>query len=177
MRIPAMPQRWNRALLAAWALCLGAAPAPSWRNETVKKLFSCEVPASWRMTRLVGEKTGVAYSDGLACLSAIRHAGGGARFASPQAFIEETEALGGPLTRLGRVAVAGQDCARYKRLREPRPRDDGGNSEESVYEEFVLRQDPKGFWLLTFSSSARARGAVPRGLDAWNRFLKSFRPL
>lgn len=177
MRIPAIPRSWSRVWLAAWALCLGAAPAPSWRSETVKKLFSCEVPASWRMTRLAGEKTGVAYSDGLARLSAVRHAGVGARFAGPQAFIAETENLGGPLTKLGRVAVAGQDCARYKRLRQPRPRDDGGNSEESVYEEFVLRQDPKGFWLLTFSSSARDTGAAPRGLEAWTRFLKSFQPL
>ncbi|MBI5241810.1 MAG: hypothetical protein HY926_15160 [Elusimicrobia bacterium] len=175
-----MPRNWSRAVLAALALSLcAAAPAPDgrWRKQPVEKLFDCEFPKDWSVKPLTSEAAGFVLTDGVIRISAVRHEGRQARFADPQAFLKDAEALGGPLKKLGMTEVAQRNCVRYQRRSERRPRAKGRESAEYLYEEFVLRPDVKGFWALKLQSASRVYLRTPRGLEEWKRFLATFRPL
>ena len=167
-----MPRNWNRAILAALALTLGAG-----RKPAVDKLFDCEVPSRWTVKPLAAEATGFVLSDGVVRISAVRHEGPRARFASPAALLKDAESLGGPFKKAGMAEVAGQVCARYERRSERRHRVKGRDSSEYLYEELVLRPAEKGFWALKLQSASRVRLKAPRGLQEWQRFLATFRPL
>jgi hypothetical protein len=173
-----MPRNWSRLVLAALALSFcGAAPTPDdgWRKRTVEKLFDCESPEDWSVKPLTSEATGFVLTDGVVRISAVRHEGRRARFADPQAFLKDAEALGGPLKKLGMTEVAQRNCARYQRRSERRHRVKGRESVEYLYEEFVLRRDELGFWALKLQSAARAYQKTPRGVEAWQRFLATDR--
>ena len=167
-----MPRNWNRAVLAALALTLGAG-----RKPAVDKLFDCEVPSGWTVKPLTAEATGFVLSDGVVRITAVRHEGPRARFASPGALLKDAESLGGPFKKAGMAEVAGQVCARYERRSERRHRVKGRESVEYLYEELVLRSDEKGFWALKLQSAARTYPKTPRGLAEWRRFLGTFQPL
>jgi len=174
-----MPRNWTSALLAAlmWLACAaGPAPDESGRKRTVEKLFDCEVPKDWSYKPLTAEATGFLFTDGLTRISAVRHEGREARFATPQAFLKDAEAWGGPLKKLGLTEVAGRNCARYQRRQERRHREKGRDIREFLYEDFVVRPDEQGFWVLKLQSPSRAYLAKPRGLAAWQRFLATFQP-
>ena len=175
-----MPSNWSRALPAALALlacAAGAAPDAPWRKQTVEKLFDCDVPKDWSVKPMTAEATGFVLTDGLTRISAVRHEGRQARFATAQAFLRDAEALGGPLKKLGMTEVAQRNCARYQRRAERRHREKGREFSEFLYEEFVVRPDAKGFWALKLQSSSPAYLKTPRGLDDWKRFLATFQPL
>ncbi|MCX5795353.1 MAG: hypothetical protein NTY77_07670 [Elusimicrobia bacterium] len=175
-----MPSNFARAALAALGLlacAAGAAPDSPWRKQTVEKLFDCELAKDWTIKPLTAETTGFVLTDGLARISAVRHEGRQARFATTGAFLKDAEALGGPVSKLGMTEVAQRHCARYQRRLERRHRQKGGEVTEYIYEEFVLRPDSKGFWALKLQSASREYLESPRGLEEWKRFLATFRPL
>lgn len=177
-----MPRNWTRALLAALVLpACAAAPAPapdaSWKKETVEKLFTCEVPRDWDAEPLSGDEPGSAFSDGLARISAAYYAAPAGRFATPKAFLRDAESLGGPLKKAALTEVAGGHCERFQRRRQAEHRVKGRKSVEYIYEEFVLKPQAGGFWVLKLSSASRVYRDKPRGLEAWDRFLASFKLL
>ncbi|MBI5623437.1 MAG: hypothetical protein HY924_06650 [Elusimicrobia bacterium] len=159
---------------------LAASPAKDspWRKETVKGLFTATVPAGWtrREFQYVTEP-GTAFTDGLSRISAELHGEKTSRYPSETEFLKQMENLGGGLKSAGKVKAAGRECPRFRKRRRLRHREDGEDSTEFIYEEYVLVRVPRGFWLLKFSHASPMYDSKPDGLEAWGRFLATFRPL
>jgi hypothetical protein len=164
-----MRKTWISAALALIvpAAALGAQAA---RSERMDKLFQCEIPEGWTKRPLESPEKGAAYSNGLLRIKASRHSTG-----TPEAYLA---GLSRKPKKAGSVQVAGKTVESLSLRYESSPRDPkmARAAREYVYEEFVLLADKDGFWELKFTSASRMYRETPKGLEAWKRFLASFRP-
>ncbi|HAH05479.1 MAG TPA: hypothetical protein DCM05_02975 [Elusimicrobia bacterium] len=159
-----MRKTWINALLALIVPAAGFG-AQAYRSERMDKLYQCEVPEGWTERALEAPEKGAAYSSGLLRIKAARHAG-----KTPEAYLA---GLSRKPKKAGSVKVAGKTADLWTLRYETRPR---GAAREYVYEELVLLPDKQGFWELKFTSASRMYRETPRGLEAWKRFLASFKP-
>ncbi|MBI3553366.1 MAG: hypothetical protein HY077_12800 [Elusimicrobia bacterium] len=164
----------SRRALAAGLLLLSLTAAAkdtpmAWKTEK-NDLFRCELPERWRRKPLSGSGAGFLFTDGLRFISAARQ-GKDLKDALARRKAETPEAEVSPLKVLGRSSE------RLKRTYRARTDgDEGAGPREWVYEETVLVPDKAGTWELQFQSSSALPAPQPAALEAWNRFLKSFKP-
>ncbi len=158
------------ALIALLGAPVGAKDsAMTWKNEK-NELFGAQVPDLWRRKPLSGAKAGYMFTDGVRFISVSRPGKDLKTYlASKKADAPEIES--------STVTVLGKPADRLKRVYRARNGgDEGPGPSEWVYEETVLIPDKAGFWQLQFQSSSARPKPAPAALEAWDKFLKSFKP-
>lgn len=164
-----MRKTWISLLLAFLVPAAGFG-AQAYRSGKMDKLFQCDVPEGWTKRALEAPEKGAAWSSGLLRIKAARHAG-----KTPEAYLAGLSRMP---RKTGTVEVAGKTADLWALRYENRPKDPKAarGAQEFVYEEFVLLPEKGAFWELRFTSASRMYRETPRGLEAWKRFLASFRP-